>query len=95
MNPGESGVGSVTTRPTSSTSTTTQRGDGAGFDSNIADESPKTPPLLLTRPNPGQVAGVPHATKQVARHGTGANPRLLLPESSPHSLVSLVTSPAR
>ena len=39
VNPGVSGVGNVTTRPTSSTPTTTQRGDGAGFNSNIADQN--------------------------------------------------------
>lgn len=38
-NPGESGVGNVTTRSTSSTPTTTQRSDGAGFDSNIDDQN--------------------------------------------------------
>jgi hypothetical protein len=38
-NPGESGVGNVTTRPTSSALTTTQRGDGAGLNSNIANNN--------------------------------------------------------
>lgn len=39
--PGESGVGNVTTRPTSSAPTTTQRGDGAGPGSSLVAQSPE------------------------------------------------------
>ncbi|HYO28863.1 MAG TPA: hypothetical protein VER68_11330, partial [Azonexus sp.] len=43
----------------------------------------------------GEISDVQPSKLRIAGDGTGANPRLLSPVNSPHSLVSLKITPAR